>query len=132
MPTMQKGSKLLGEFNVSHQRRVVSAHRTPEWMASVIVCLCTFSLMMPPQVATLVSSVSTEAECPSKEDGETTEKELVVASTRRRRCEDHRGHNSLFLASKANHIYRAVSYVRPACVKTGHQLANGLAAPLLI
>ena len=32
LPTMQYASELLGQFNVSHERRVVSAHRTPEWM----------------------------------------------------------------------------------------------------
>ena len=33
-PTMQHASELLGQFEVSHERRVVSAHRTPEWMVS--------------------------------------------------------------------------------------------------
>ena len=32
LPTMQHASELLGQFNVPHERRVVSAHRTPEWM----------------------------------------------------------------------------------------------------
>ena len=130
--TMQQASELLGEFNVSHERRVVSAHRTFEWMVSVIVCLCAFSLMMPPQVATLVSSGSTESSGPAEEDGETTEKELVVASSRRRRCEEHRGHSLPCRTSWTGHICRAASYAVPACVRTGHQLANGLAAPLLI
>ena len=31
-PTMQKAAELLDAFGVSHERRVVSAHRTPEWM----------------------------------------------------------------------------------------------------
>ena len=44
-PDMQQASKLLGGFNVSDERRVVSAQPTLEWMASVLVCLCTFSLM---------------------------------------------------------------------------------------
>ena len=130
--TMHRASKLLSGFNMSDERRVVSAHRTLEWMASVIVCLCAFSLMMPPQVATLVLSGSMEPEGPAEEDGETTEGELVVASSRRRRCEDHRGHNLLSRASNADHIYRSDSYAASPCVKTGHQLANGLAAPLLI
>lgn len=33
-PTMQHASDLLTEFGVPHERRVVSAHRTPEWMVS--------------------------------------------------------------------------------------------------
>lgn len=32
LPTMQHASEFLSQFNVSHERRVVSAHRTPEWM----------------------------------------------------------------------------------------------------
>jgi len=32
-PTMQHASELLDQFGVPHERRVVSAHRTPEWMA---------------------------------------------------------------------------------------------------
>lgn len=32
LPTMQHASDILTEFDVPHERRVVSAHRTPEWM----------------------------------------------------------------------------------------------------
>jgi len=31
-PTMQKAADILTEFHVPHECRVVSAHRTPEWM----------------------------------------------------------------------------------------------------
>ena len=31
-PTMQHTAELLAQFDVPHERRVVSAHRTPEWM----------------------------------------------------------------------------------------------------
>jgi 5-(carboxyamino)imidazole ribonucleotide mutase len=31
-PTMEKAADLLEQFGVPHERRVVSAHRTPEWM----------------------------------------------------------------------------------------------------
>jgi len=31
-PTMEKAAELLTEFEVPHERRVVSAHRTPKWM----------------------------------------------------------------------------------------------------
>ena len=31
-PTMQQASELLEQFSVPHERRVVSAHRTPQWM----------------------------------------------------------------------------------------------------
>ena len=32
-PTMQRASELLDEFGVAHECRVVSAHRTPQWMS---------------------------------------------------------------------------------------------------
>lgn len=32
LPTMQHASQFLSRFDVPHERRVVSAHRTPEWM----------------------------------------------------------------------------------------------------
>ena len=32
-PTMQRASEVLAEFAVAHESRVVSAHRTPQWMA---------------------------------------------------------------------------------------------------
>jgi 5-(carboxyamino)imidazole ribonucleotide mutase len=32
--TMRHAAEMLGEFDVPHERRVVSAHRTPQWMFS--------------------------------------------------------------------------------------------------
>lgn len=32
LPTMQHASDFLSQFEVPHEQRVVSAHRTPEWM----------------------------------------------------------------------------------------------------
>lgn len=32
-PTMQHASAILDEFGVAHESKVVSAHRTPQWMA---------------------------------------------------------------------------------------------------
>ncbi|MFK7766385.1 MAG: 5-(carboxyamino)imidazole ribonucleotide mutase [Mariniblastus sp.] len=31
-PTMENASQLLDEFQIAHESRVVSAHRTPKWM----------------------------------------------------------------------------------------------------
>ena len=31
-PTMQKAAEVLSDFDIAHECRVVSAHRTPEWM----------------------------------------------------------------------------------------------------
>ncbi|MBV9759213.1 MAG: 5-(carboxyamino)imidazole ribonucleotide mutase [Acidobacteriaceae bacterium] len=31
--TMQRTSELLGELGIAHEKRIVSAHRTPDWMA---------------------------------------------------------------------------------------------------
>ena len=32
-PTMQHAAEILSDFGVPHERRVVSAHRTPQWMS---------------------------------------------------------------------------------------------------
>ena len=37
-PTMQKAAEILTRFDVPHERRVVSAHRTPEWMCEYASC----------------------------------------------------------------------------------------------
>ena len=35
LPTMQHASDILTQFKVPHECRVVSAHRTPEWMVEL-------------------------------------------------------------------------------------------------
>lgn len=99
--------------------------------ASVLVWLCMFSLVLSPQAATLVSLDSTELECPAEEEGETTERETVVKFSRRS-SEKQRSHTLLIRASSPDSIYRPCSYTPPVRVSTGHRLANGLTAPLLI
>ena len=32
-PTMKMAAEVLEDFQIPHERRVVSAHRTPQWMA---------------------------------------------------------------------------------------------------
>lgn len=132
LPTMQGASNLFVEFNMSHEQFVISTRGIYERMTSVIICLCAFSLMMSPQVATPVLSGSIESERPAEEDVENTERELVVASSRRRRREDHRRGNLRYRVVDPIHIDHAVSSAAPADVKAGNRLPNGLSAPLLL
>lgn len=131
-PDLPQASELGRELNASDERCIASSGWRHEWTAIVIVCLCTFSLIMSPVVVTLVLSGSAESEGPAEEDCETTEGELVSAHSRRRRCEDYRDHNLRYQRSKTEHIYYSCSCTALGCVCTGHQLATGLAAPLLI
>jgi hypothetical protein len=84
---------------------------------------------MPLQVGPLISSVPTESECPCGEDGESSEGERVVCSSRRR--VDHQNVN-LYRASATACYLKIATYVRPIFAIVGHQLANGIAAPRLI
>lgn len=101
------------------------------WFTSVSVGLCALSLMMPPQVAPLALSGSTESECPCEEDGKTSEGELVVSSSRRRRCVEHQDDRQCGVSTTGRHL-KIASYVYPVFAIVGHLLVNGLAAPRLI
>ena len=101
-------------------------------LVSVSICLFTFAVLPIPEIFVLTLVEATEAESPSQEDRERSEEELVVCPSARRNL-NHRRHSDLRrshetrdrldqIASDAGHL--------PAIV--GHQLANGLRAPLLI
>lgn len=81
----------------------------------------------------MTSTVSSEAELPlEEEDGESAEEELVVRSSARRRL-NHRRRSALSSPYETDNPFcqTTPSGSRlPAIV--GHQLANGLGAPLLV
>lgn len=102
------------------------------WFTSLSVSLCAFSLIMPPQVVTLATSDFSESECPPEEGRKTSEGEIVVSSSsRRRRCVDHQGHR-LYRVPATDRCPKIASFARPVSAIVGHQLANGIAAPRLI
>ncbi len=97
----------------------------------VIVSLCAFAILPLPQFVGMTCAESSETECPFEEDGESSEEELVVTSSTRRRALNHRRGTSPF-HKISDQPRQADSYgSRPQAI-IGHQLANGLRAPLVI
>ncbi|MFT5524389.1 MAG: hypothetical protein ACI9HK_002342 [Pirellulaceae bacterium] len=101
------------------------------WLMSMLVCLCTFSLVMPPQITTLISPGSTESECPSEEEGKTSEREIVLSSSRGRRSAKRLDGPHCHVSTVGRRL-KIASAFRALSAVDGHRLANGLAAPRLI
>ena len=121
------------EFNVLGKRCIVSVRRKHRWTATLTVYVSAFSLMTSPQVLALMVSGYMESEVPAEDDGETSARELVLASPhRRRRCRDNQDHRFECRSFKTDHVFCAASYKIHASVRTGHRLTNGLMVPLLI
>jgi len=101
-------------------------------LVSVTMCLCALAFLPHPQHAVLALVETSEAECPVQEEGKGSKEELVVRPPARRRshdrvqCDVSRSRKTSGCFQKSNS--RAVCL--PAIV--GHQIANGLSAPLLI
>lgn len=97
---------------------------------SAMVVFCTFLMLMPPGVATLTSVNAAENERPYEEDEETCESKLSVSTSIRRRGQ---GNPRPLQSSPIAATYAKLnSYANPISAVDGHQLANGLAAPLII
>jgi len=101
-------------------------------LVPVLTCLCAFLLFSTLQVAALAGPGSVETECPCKEYGERSEKELVDWCSAHIRS-NNRCHQGLSRPpekrKQPQRVHKIAERV-PAIV--GHQLANGLCAPLLI
>jgi hypothetical protein len=98
----------------------------------VLVCCCAFAVLPFPQLVALQSVVSAETEIPSQGDGERTEEEQVVSCTARRRLNGRR-HSDLGKRHLPSHRFdQIVVYASRFQAIVGHQLANGICAPLLI
>ena len=75
---------------------------------------------------------SAEGGCPCQKDGESSEEEVVFRFSVRRRL-NHRRHSDLRQPHETDdRFHQIASHVRPRLVIVGHQLANGLGAPLLV
>lgn len=101
-------------------------------LLSVSICLCAFAFAPTPHFAMLAGAKSVDAECPTEQDGEQRPEELVVCSSTRHRTpqRDHRDHPRLDAPQVhfRHGSLRTDHLLRPS----GHRLANGLCAPLLI
>lgn len=101
-------------------------------LRSVSIWLYACAFLLFPQLAGQAWTESAEGERPCQEDRENSEEELVVwPSARRRlseqrRCEFGRPHDT------GHWLQRIASCSSRPTAVVGHQLANGLGAPLLI
>jgi hypothetical protein len=100
-------------------------------LACVSVCLCAFSLLTPPQLFVQLEADSVEEESPSEEEGEDSEEELVIGSSARRLKAGRRRGIDRPLKT-VDHLRRSASSAGCSPAIVGHQLANGLCAPLRI
>ena len=112
---------------------VRSATRLPlSGLGSVSICLCAFGFLPIPQLAVQVGTESAEGKCPGQEDRESSEEELIDRSSARRRLSD-RKHSDLSRAHETGYrLPQVASYFDLRMAVVGHQLGNGLGAPLLI
>jgi hypothetical protein len=89
-------------------------------------------LLSLPQVSALSLAEFAEQECPCEEDGENAEEEFVVCSSARRRLKK-RQHIGVDQPLLNNAQFRnSASHFDCASTIVGHQLSNGLCAPLLV
>ena len=113
-----------------------SFQRTPKLHVSrfftVSIYLCALTFLPVPQVATLARTESAEAESPCKEDGKRSEKELSDWCSAHGRSNDQRHRGPSRPPEKNNRRQRITRIVGRVPAIIGHQLANGLCAPMLI
>ncbi len=118
--------KALMALGIRSKRRLTFSR-----LVSVSICLCAFGFLPLPQLAVLTWVESAERECPCQKDGERSEQEVVPRLSARRL--DDRRHSDLSRPHETGDQFRQIASCTgrlPAIV--GHQLANGLCAPLLI
>ena len=98
----------------------------------VLACLCAFAVFPIHQLAGMMWAESSETECAAEESGERAVEEFVVRSSTRHRSKDQR-RRELDRPHKTPARSRQVTPSdRRSLAIVGHQLANGLCAPLQI
>ena len=114
--------------------RVRSTTRLPlSRLVSVSICFCVFAFLPPSQLIVGAWAESSQGECPHQEDGKKSEGKLVDWSSARSSLKDRRQRDLKRPISTGNRLYQiAASYAGGLPAIVGHQLANGLRAPLLI
>ncbi|PHS09976.1 MAG: hypothetical protein COA78_11625 [Blastopirellula sp.] len=99
---------------------------------SVLVCLFAISFLVSPQIASATWAESTESESPLEESKEKSEEEAVASASRCRRGLSPKRCRVSYQVAEADYLCRFTSYSSPLSTIAGHQLLNGLCAPLLI
>ncbi len=101
-------------------------------LVTVSISFCVFAFLPLSHLTGLTCVESSEVECPCEDDAANSSEELAVCSSTRRRLHDRR-HSELQRRQESGSFPQQIASAaarRPALV--GHQLANGLSAPLLI
>ena len=101
-------------------------------LASVSVGLCLFTFIPLPLLAGTTGVEAAEGECPFQKDRENPEEELAVCSSASRRLNDRRHSGLRWPREIGNRLHQSDSDAGRPLAIVGHQLANGLCAPLLI
>lgn len=128
----QNGSKLLGVKGLMALREHLTTPRNFSQFISVLICFSVFTFSAFPQLPLLTQAELAEEKCPSEKDEKNSEEELIVCSSARRRLNKRR-HNHLCLPHATGKSPRQIaSNANRFLAIVGHQLANGLCAPLLI
>ena len=97
-----------------------------------MICLCTIAGLPLPLSVLLVSPQAVEAESSGEDKVETSGEEVVAGSSVRRRVRTV-GKTRLCLSTDvAGGLRGGTSYARQLPARVGHQLPNGLRAPLLL
>ena len=101
-------------------------------LVSASICLCAFAALPLHHLPGLTLVESADGECPFEEDGKRSEEERIVFPSARRRLipgcyrDLRRPHEA------GDRLHQIASYASRSPAIVGHQLANGLCAPLLI
>lgn len=102
-------------------------------LASVSICLCTVVFSPLHQHAVPACAGSAEERCPcQEEDTDPSERELTVSSSACRRSNDPHHSGRSWAHETGHRLHQIVSHVGRLPATIGHQLANGLRAPLLV
>ena len=101
-------------------------------LLAVPICLCVFVALPLPQFVVLTGAHGAESERPCHEDEDTSEEELVARSSVRRRLRSVGSTRVRRIFGTVGRPQKTSSYVRQPPAIVGHQLVNGLCAPLMI
>ena len=100
-------------------------------LVAVLICLWAFVTLPIPQSTVPASAETSEAEYPCQEDREISEEELVVCSSARRRLNIRRHRVLGPRHESSDRFHQITSYAQRFPALVGHQLRNGICAPLL-
>ena len=100
-------------------------------LVSVSICFSAIALLLPSHLS-VSTWTSAEAECLCLEDGERPKQKQVGFFPARHRLDPRRDNDPSRRHKTGSRFHQIASYSKRISVIIGHQLANGLGAPLLI